>query len=204
MKNIKTLFATLILAFGIIFYAQAQTFLTNGLLAYYPFNGNANDASGNGNNATLAGNYQFVANGLGKLAFEANGDDSLYYSGGGNVLLPTFSTNLNSGFTLSVWAENEMLAAPPSAEEDYISFGTFDTGAGWISLNAGTAISILTLFKSEVDPPKRNILCRLAYRVISILDGSIWFLPISPEVSPVILTAKMSLPDKCNDSIYFL
>ena len=138
MKNIKTLFATLILAFGIIFYAQAQTFLTNGLLAYYPFNGSANDASGNGNNATLAGNYQFVANGLGKMAFEANGDASLYYSGGGHVLLPTFSTNLNSGFTLSVWAENEMPAAAPSAEEDYISFGTLDTGAGWISLNAGT------------------------------------------------------------------
>jgi len=29
---------------------QAQSFLTNGLVAYYPFNGNGNDASGNGNN----------------------------------------------------------------------------------------------------------------------------------------------------------
>ena len=38
---------------------HAQSFLTNGLVAYYPFNGNANDESGNGNNgevhdATLA------------------------------------------------------------------------------------------------------------------------------------------------------
>jgi hypothetical protein len=32
--------------------AIAQSFITNGLVAYYPFNGNANDASGNGNNAT--------------------------------------------------------------------------------------------------------------------------------------------------------
>jgi hypothetical protein len=31
--------------------ANAQSFLTNGLVAYYPFNGNANDASGHGNNA---------------------------------------------------------------------------------------------------------------------------------------------------------
>jgi Concanavalin A-like lectin/glucanases superfamily len=35
--------------------ATAQTFITNGLVAYYPFNGNANDASGNGNNGTVNG-----------------------------------------------------------------------------------------------------------------------------------------------------
>jgi hypothetical protein len=31
----------------------SQVNLNNGLVAYYPFNGNANDASGNGNNATF-------------------------------------------------------------------------------------------------------------------------------------------------------
>ena len=34
---------------------QLQEFPTNGLLAYYPFNGNANDESGNGNNGTVFG-----------------------------------------------------------------------------------------------------------------------------------------------------
>src|SRR5579859_8153676 len=29
--------------------------ITNGLVAYYPFNGNADDASGNGNNGTVVG-----------------------------------------------------------------------------------------------------------------------------------------------------
>jgi len=33
----------------------SQSFLTNGLVAYYPFNGDANDASGNGNNGTVVG-----------------------------------------------------------------------------------------------------------------------------------------------------
>lgn len=32
---------------------HAQTFLTNGLVAYYPFNGNANDMSGNACNGTM-------------------------------------------------------------------------------------------------------------------------------------------------------
>jgi hypothetical protein len=35
--------------------APSQSFLTNGLIAYYPFNGNANDAAGNGNNGTVNG-----------------------------------------------------------------------------------------------------------------------------------------------------
>ncbi len=33
--------------------SQTQNFLTNGLVAYYPFNGNANDESGNANNGTV-------------------------------------------------------------------------------------------------------------------------------------------------------
>jgi hypothetical protein len=42
---------------GLFFAAicHAQSFLTNGLVAYFPFNGNANDATGNGNNGTNYG-----------------------------------------------------------------------------------------------------------------------------------------------------
>jgi hypothetical protein len=38
-----------IVAVGLAINAPAQSFLTNGLVAYFPFNGDANDASGNGN-----------------------------------------------------------------------------------------------------------------------------------------------------------
>ncbi|MGK5093653.1 hypothetical protein WDW89_16785 [Deltaproteobacteria bacterium TL4] len=34
---------------------QESSIPTNGLVAYYPFNGNANDESGNGNNGTVNG-----------------------------------------------------------------------------------------------------------------------------------------------------
>ena len=37
-----------------------NSFPTNGLVAYYPFNGNANDASGNGNNGTIYGGVTLV------------------------------------------------------------------------------------------------------------------------------------------------
>jgi len=55
MKTTKLLLATLILSLGALFNAEAQSWLTNGLVAYYPFNGDANDESGNGNNGSISG-----------------------------------------------------------------------------------------------------------------------------------------------------
>jgi hypothetical protein len=46
------LFGILVLTFLAV-QVPAQSFLTNGLVAYYQFNGNANDASGNGNNGVV-------------------------------------------------------------------------------------------------------------------------------------------------------
>lgn len=140
MKNIKILFVTFNLAFGVIFSAQTQTFLTNGLLAYYPFNGNANDASGNGNNSTPAGNFQFVPNGLGRMAFRGIGDNSQFYSGGGNVLLPTFSSNLNSGFTVSLWVRDEVEGTGAADTECYIHFGNGDLTTLEITLHGSGAV----------------------------------------------------------------
>jgi hypothetical protein len=45
----------LIVGLGLAVNGYSQSFLTNGLVAYYPFNGNANDASGNGVNGTNYG-----------------------------------------------------------------------------------------------------------------------------------------------------
>src|SRR5437879_4130564 len=55
MKTTKLLFVTFALALGVLFQAQAQSWLTNGLVAYYPFNGNANDESANGRNGIVQG-----------------------------------------------------------------------------------------------------------------------------------------------------
>lgn len=55
MNLFKTTLGTLTFTFGLVVTGNAQSFLTDGLVAYYPFNGNANDASGNGNNGTVFG-----------------------------------------------------------------------------------------------------------------------------------------------------
>ena len=53
--NMRSIILSSALLALLITNATAQSFLTNGLVAYYPFNGNANDASGKGNNGTVTG-----------------------------------------------------------------------------------------------------------------------------------------------------
>ena len=75
----KKIFLTLILVLFVIPFGISQDLPsyvpTNGLVAYYPFNGNANDASGNGNHGTVNGailaNDQ---NGNQNKAYEFTGD----------------------------------------------------------------------------------------------------------------------------------
>ncbi len=57
MKNELSLFISIFILVGQL---QAQTQIpsyvpTNGLVGWWPFNGNANDESGNGNNGTVNG-----------------------------------------------------------------------------------------------------------------------------------------------------
>ena len=75
--------------------ANAQSWLTNGLVAYYPFSGNANDASGNGNNGTING-PTFMMDRFGytnsALFFDTNSVSSAFF--------PPLGTSSRS---ISVW-----------------------------------------------------------------------------------------------------
>ncbi|MBF0574179.1 MAG: hypothetical protein HQK69_10565 [Desulfamplus sp.] len=52
-RLLATIMITALIVSGITIPAHAD--LSDGLVAYYPFNGNANDESGNGNNGTVDG-----------------------------------------------------------------------------------------------------------------------------------------------------
>lgn len=79
--------------------AQTPSYIPiNGLVGYWPFTGNANDASGNGNNGTVQG-AQLTTDRFGDVnkAYSFNGNDTITVVN--PVLLPTG----NSSFTISVW-----------------------------------------------------------------------------------------------------
>src|SRR5580704_12112208 len=99
MKNTKKVrtVALLVIALGITVKLHAQSFLTNGLVAYYPFNGNANDASGNGNNGMVFG---------ATLATDRFGNaNSAYYFDGisAYITVPLSNTVFSGDFTASIW-----------------------------------------------------------------------------------------------------
>lgn len=59
MKAILTSFGILTITLALALRIQAQVPFTNSLVAYFPFDGNANDESGNGNDGKLFGATAF-------------------------------------------------------------------------------------------------------------------------------------------------
>ena len=101
MKQWKLFLGIACIAWAIATSVIAQpAFLTNGLVAYYPFNGNANDASVNSNNGAIFGTI-----GLGTNRFGMT-NTSLYFNGNNSYIV---CTNGNGAFnsypmTISFWA----------------------------------------------------------------------------------------------------
>ena len=71
------------------------------LIAYYPFDGNANDASGNGYNGTINGNTTLTND-----RFMAENRAFTFPNQSSNITLAsTTNTNLENGFTLNAWVK---------------------------------------------------------------------------------------------------
>ncbi len=94
--------------------------LTEGLIAYYPFDGDANDYSGNEYHATPYNNYQYEDGIVGDcIAVEGQGYTG---SSGGHVMLPELDFGASTGVTLNLWVN--ALGLSSSDGEAYINFGS--------------------------------------------------------------------------------
>jgi len=98
----KRLFLTLTLALFVIPFGISQDLPsyvpTDGLVAYYPFNGNANDESGNGHHGTVIG---------ATLSSDRDGNENSSYSFDGDDIIELFNTNicnLQTSLTFSVFS----------------------------------------------------------------------------------------------------
>jgi hypothetical protein len=101
MKTTHLLLAIFLL---VLFNAQSQTLPTEGLVGYFPFNGNANDESGNAHHGTVHGATLTTDRfGNSNSAYYFNGVDSYI------VLPENIITGKDSVFEISFWykAEND-------------------------------------------------------------------------------------------------
>ncbi len=98
MKTAKAVFGILSITAMLAMELHAQSFLTDGLVAYYPFTGNANDESGNNNNGTNFG-ATLISDRFGFA------NRAYCFDGISNQIVVGSSTSLNppSAITISSW-----------------------------------------------------------------------------------------------------
>ena len=115
--------------------------LNNGLVAYYSFNGNANDESGNGNNGTVIG-ATLTTDRLGNSnsAYYFNGSSSSYIDLGINPNLD----RSNTSFSINTWINADLLSGPSTRaitsnrnmSNEGVMFGT--TSSNGLTLTTGS------------------------------------------------------------------
>ncbi|MBO0938100.1 LamG domain-containing protein [Fibrella sp. HMF5335] len=120
----------LLLFFATPLFGQAPT---NGLIAYYPFNGNANDASGNGNNGVVQ-TATLTTDRLG------NANSAYRFSDGAKIIVPNSSSlQLTNSFTFSGWMNLRSFAGrdgnsgAPSPNGTHVLFSK-DCDRDWLNL----------------------------------------------------------------------
>ena len=105
-----------------------RSFLTNGLVAYYAFNGNANDESGNGRHGTLVAGAQIVQNRFGQShsAVHLNGIDGFISLRTNSLTLKTNSFLDVSGTnarTFSLWVKLDAFRTPAYGGNPILQYG---------------------------------------------------------------------------------
>lgn len=120
-------------------FAQVPSYVpTNGLVGYWPFNGNANDESGNGNNGTVNG---------ATLISDRNGNSLNAYNFSNNnyIQLPnTLGFENQSQFSLSYWVQI------PSNNIGGCVFNQWLTGPGGSGSNLGIQTTINSSGQIEI------------------------------------------------------
>lgn len=104
----KQLFFTLTLSVIFIPFGISQDLPsyipTDGLLAYYPFNGNANDESGNGHHGTVNGaTLSSDIDGNIDKAYEFSHDGASFGNNHQSIYIPFHSDFQSENFTVSIW-----------------------------------------------------------------------------------------------------
>lgn len=133
----RSLLLSVFAAFGFTTASMAQVpnyVPTNGLVGWWPFNGNANDESGNGNNGTV--------NGATLTTDRFNSLNAAYHldGNGDNIYVANnFFDNGSVGWSLSVWYNLDQLSNPNNGNSSHLLFNTSPHNGMGFCLNWGSS-----------------------------------------------------------------
>ena len=106
---------------------------SNGLVAWYPFTGNANDSSGNGNNGTVYG-ATLATDRFGSLNNAYNFNGTTDYISGSCTQFPTRAR------TVSLWFNSTFTGQAPG--KGVFGYGGLNCGESWLQITGSNGYSI--------------------------------------------------------------
>src|SRR3990172_11283700 len=129
--------------------------LKDGLVAYYPFNGNANDESGNGNNGTVYG-ATLTTDRFG------NANSAYDFDGNDNIVVPDSNTlDLTTHFTLAAWVKPHSLMNDPAQGGIISKNGDYGVNNGYQLGITNSNTQIWCLFNADGESwPGNKLLAR--------------------------------------------
>jgi hypothetical protein len=150
MKKLIVILVSIYSVFTTNLMAQVPNYVpTNGLVGWWPFNGNANDQSGNGNNGTVNG---------ATLSTDRSGNvNSAYYFGGNGKYIDLGSAGLTSNpdtCSFSVWTLLDSLYVGLFGQTSVIMTKRhLDAGPSWttIQVNSGSFVNVCIDRPSTID-----------------------------------------------------
>lgn len=169
--------------------AKSQDSITNGLMGYYPFNGNADDASGNGRHGTIQGAVSTQdRRGISGKAMSFNGSGQF-------VSLPAASIlNGAAKASISLWLRDS------STLQTGAILGTWNESNGGIYLNdyVGSSFAIALLPNGQISRASATMVGDWHHVVVTFdgtQTGNAQRLKCYVDGSGVALSIPYSLPD---------
>jgi hypothetical protein len=176
----KSLIAALLLAASSAF-AQVPSYVpTNGLVGWWPFNGNANDESGNGHNGIVYG-AQLVSDRTGNL-------NNAYSFDGSSMYISCSNANYNLSNTISLSAWVEVTGNFSQGEQKIISKGVDNTlGHFNMTYSNGPNASIFYSgfnygIQNQVTGATQHLPNTGWYHVVFVYDGSLLKLYVNNQL----------------------
>ena len=132
--------------------AYIQQIAAANLVAYWKFNGNPNDSSGNGHNGTVMAGHAFFGAGTPALTADrfGNANRAYHFDNGGNIEVP-YATSLNpSSMSISLWVKMDTTTrANVNANRYMIAMNRWN---GW-KFQTQPGLPFFTVHAIETGPP---------------------------------------------------
>lgn len=140
----------------------------NGLVGWWPLDGNANDWSGNGINGTPTATAAATgADGRAQGAYTFNGSSSYI------DLPPSAALNLTSAFTISAWVKPSTAYTATSGWQHILSGSPSDVGFGLSATTSGSFMPRLTKISNSDSPGVGSYVAKGSWsHVVASFDGS--------------------------------